>query len=301
MRSSTAALRLHVESVLHGRIVAPFRVRETLPPAVATTGISSLDARIGGLPRGCLTEIYGPACSGKTSVLHAALAERTAAGEVCALVDAQDAFDPCGAQSAGVVLERLLWVRCRSLESAIRCMDLLLHGGGFGIVVFDVGDVAARQVRKIQLNVWFRMRRAVEDTNTALLVLSQVSNAKTCASLVLRLEREASHWSLQKKDAGTRVSHTPGCLVDGSQYSAEMIRSLLRRESSVFADASRCSGNVPSGQSASFSTTLERYNALEEQHETPVEEISGSNKKQRGRVLSISQADSNAERIQSPD
>src|SRR5215475_4569592 len=146
MRSSTAALRLHVESALHGRVVAPFHVREVLPPLVAPTGIPSLDAQIGGLPRGCLTEIYGPACSGKTSILQAALAERTAAGEACALVDAQDSFDPCGARSAGVVLERLLWVRCRSLENAIRCMDLLLHGGGFGIVAFDVGDVPVRQV-----------------------------------------------------------------------------------------------------------------------------------------------------------
>lgn len=81
-------------------------------PEMVSSGIQEMDAMTGGLSRGCLTEICGPASSGRTSVLLAALASATRRQEVCALVDASDAFDPSSAAKAGVDFERLLWVRC---------------------------------------------------------------------------------------------------------------------------------------------------------------------------------------------
>ena len=81
-------------------------------PEMASSGIPALDALAGGLPRGCLTEICGPASSGRTTVLLAALAAATRRGEYCALVDASDALDPHSIAAAGVELDRLLWVRC---------------------------------------------------------------------------------------------------------------------------------------------------------------------------------------------
>jgi hypothetical protein len=81
-------------------------------PEMASSGIPELDALTGGLPRGCLTEICGPASSGRTTVLLAALAAATRRGEYCALVDASDALDPQSVAAAGVDLDRLLWVRC---------------------------------------------------------------------------------------------------------------------------------------------------------------------------------------------
>jgi recombination protein RecA len=225
MRSSTASLRLHIESALAGRVASPFRLREAVLPPVVPIGIPALDEFAGGLPRGSLTEIYGPVCSGKTSILHSALASRTSAAEACALVDAQDAFDPISSQLSGVFLPKLLWVRAHRLEQAFRCVDLLLHGGGFGFVVLDIADAPIRLVRKVPLNVWFRLRRAVEDTSTILLVLSQESNAKTCASLVLRLERETTMWS-QPSCKSVSEFHTPGCLLDKATHVAEAVRSL---------------------------------------------------------------------------
>jgi hypothetical protein len=243
MRPSTASLRLHVESALAGRVAAPFRLREERVPVVVPTGISALDELVGGLPRGSLTEIYGPPCSGKTSILHAALALRTMSSEVCALVDAQDSFDPSGSQASGVLLQQLLWVRCRGLEQAFRSLDLLLHGGGFGFIALDLGDAPVRQVRKVPLSVWFRLRRAVEDTATVLLVLSQESNVKSCASLVLRVEKEASRWSLQKRSKSEEAGfHTPGCLLDGSACSAEMVRSVERQKKVHVIDQLNCHG-----------------------------------------------------------
>jgi hypothetical protein len=81
-------------------------------PEMVSCGIPALDALTGGLPRGCLTEICGPASSGRTTVLLAALAAATRRGEFCVVVDASDALDPQSAAAAGVELNRLLWVRC---------------------------------------------------------------------------------------------------------------------------------------------------------------------------------------------
>ena len=227
MRSSTAALRLHVESALAGRVPAPFRLRDNAPPIAVPTGIPPIDESIGGLPRGSLTEIYGPPCSGKTSILHSALAARTCASETCALVDAQDAFDPASSQASGVFLSKLLWVRSHGIEQAFRSLDLLLQAGGFGFVVLDIADAPVRLVRKIPLNVWFRLRRAVENTSTILLVLSQESNAKTCASLVLRVERESTQWS-HRTHNNVPATHTCGCLLETATHAAEIVRSLVQ-------------------------------------------------------------------------
>ena len=81
-------------------------------PEMVSSGIAALDALAGGLPRGCLTEICGPASSGRTTLLLAALAAATRRGEFCVVVDASDALDPHSVAAAGVDLDRLLWVRC---------------------------------------------------------------------------------------------------------------------------------------------------------------------------------------------
>lgn len=232
MLSRSHTLRLHVESALAGRVIAPFRFQQP-QPITASAGIAGLDHLAGGLPRGCLTEIFGELSSGITSLLHSALAARTANSEVCALVDAQDSFDPCGAQSAGTALRQLLWVRCRNVDQALRSVDLLLHGGGFSLVAVDLSGAPTRLVRQIPLSFWFRLRRTVENSSTILLVLSRESNAKTCASLVLRMERETARWSLQDRPYPSSNFHTPGTLLDGWTTTAEMIRSRAPRKNVV--------------------------------------------------------------------
>jgi recombination protein RecA len=235
MNSRSAALRLHVESALAGRVPSPFRLRHLHDLQTVPAGIPQIDSLTGGLPRGGLTEIFGPPCSGRTSLLLSALASRTAAAEVCALVDARDAFDPHSAAAAGVKLDQLLWVRCANVEQAMRSTDLLIHGGGFGLVALDLSDIPPHLVRHVPLNVWFRLRRAVENTPTLLLLLGQESHAKTCASLVLRLEGEPARWSASSAD-DSPGAHTPlatlppSCaqLLDGAGSRAEIIRSRMQ-------------------------------------------------------------------------
>ncbi len=162
-------------------------------PEMVPSGIAAMDAFTGGLPRGCLTEICGPASSGRTTVLLAALAAATRRGEFCAVVDASDALDPQSAAAAGVELERLLWVRCgesspqKCLEQLLRAADLLLESRGFGLIVLDLGDLPQPAARRIPLTTWFRFRRAVEHTFTVLLAIERQSIAGSCSSLLIKL------------------------------------------------------------------------------------------------------------------
>src|SRR5712671_5095057 len=131
-------------------------------PEMVSSGITEMDVLTGGLPRGCLTEICGPASSGRTTLLLAALAAATRRGECCAIVDASDALDPQSAAAAGVELDRLLWVRCgesspqKCLEQLLRAADLLLESGGFGLIALDLGDLQPQTARHIPLTTWFR-------------------------------------------------------------------------------------------------------------------------------------------------
>jgi hypothetical protein len=86
--------------------------RDEREAGLAPTGWLSVDAALGGgFPRGECSEIAGPASSGRTSVLCALMAAAGARGEVMALVDTLDCFDPVSAAAMGVDLSRLLWVR----------------------------------------------------------------------------------------------------------------------------------------------------------------------------------------------
>lgn len=93
--------------------VRPASALEVRPaPAMVPFGIDGLDALTGGVPRGALTELFGPASSGRTSVMLSLMASVTRRQEVCALIDVTDSFDPVSGEAAGIDLRRMLWVRC---------------------------------------------------------------------------------------------------------------------------------------------------------------------------------------------
>ena len=245
-----ALLRARLEATLGDRFPAALGLGERPAPDLVSTGVAEIDALTAGLPRGALTEICGPASSGRTSLLLAALAEATRREEACALVDAGDAFDPHSAAAAGVELSRLLWVRCnnpmarwsddpiritrspdrpitQSLEQALRAADLLLQAGGFGLVALDLGDVPPALARRVPLTSWFRFRRAVERTPTVLLLVEQEPCAKTCASLVLRLQPSAVSFQPSAKHSEEGSSPTHGCLLSSHSIRVEVLRSRI--------------------------------------------------------------------------
>jgi hypothetical protein len=229
--------------------VAPASRLEVRPARqMVSSGVREIDALTGGMPCGCLTEICGPASSGRTSVLLAALAAATQRQEMCALVDVSDAFHPHSAVAAGVSFERLLWVRCgclqnspprhrstekiekieRPVEQALRVTDLLLQSGGFGLVMIDLGDTPSKMARRIPLASWFRFQRAVEHTATVLFVISQAPCAQTCASLLLKVSgKKLTAFSCQLSKE-TFPAHAQ--LLDGMQVQGELLRSRLERK-----------------------------------------------------------------------
>src|SRR5262245_55073584 len=87
------------------------------PAEVAPLDVERLDRGLsGGLPRGQVSEVVGPASSGRTSLVWAALGAATRRGEYVALVDTFDRFDPPTAAAAGLDLTHLLWVRGQAIS-----------------------------------------------------------------------------------------------------------------------------------------------------------------------------------------
>src|SRR6267142_2623552 len=113
-----AFARADLESILRARQLDR-TLTTALPPldprdesALAPSGVTALDARLGGgFPRGQLSELVGPRSSGRTSLMLQLLAAATSRGELVAVVDALDMFDVESAAAAGVDLTRLLWIR----------------------------------------------------------------------------------------------------------------------------------------------------------------------------------------------
>jgi hypothetical protein len=199
MRSALS--KAEIEANIATRFGAAFKLHEQAAPETLSTGIAEVDDLTGGIPRGAITEIFGRGSSGRTSLIYSALAYATAHEEICALVDTNDVFAPTAATTAGIDFDRLLWVRCAAnLEQAFKATDLLLHAGGFGLVILDIGDVAGKEARRIISSWWYRFRRTVEDRPTALMVISEEACTRSCAALTLELHG-SGEW------LRTRVTH----------------------------------------------------------------------------------------------
>jgi len=187
--------KAELEADLLSRFGEAFKIHEKSAGETLSTGVPEIDALSGGLPRGAISEIYGPASSGRTSLMFSMLAYATTHEETCALVDANDVFAPMAAVAAGVDFDRLLWVRCAgNLEHAFKATDLLLHAGGFGLVILDLGDVAGNDARRIITSWWYRFRHTVEDRPTVMTVISEEACTRSSAALTLELKGTAQ-WS----------------------------------------------------------------------------------------------------------
>ncbi|NTW54323.1 MAG: recombinase RecA [Chlorobaculum sp.] len=104
-----------------------------------STGSMALDYAlgVGGLPRGRVTEIYGPESSGKTTLALHVIAEAQKAGGIAAIVDAEHAFDPTYARKLGVDINALLVSQPESGEQALSIVETLVRSGAVDIVVID--------------------------------------------------------------------------------------------------------------------------------------------------------------------
>lgn len=165
-------------------------VQEPLPRFA--TGIEAIDRLLGGgFPRGRLSEVTGSATSGRTSLALALLARSTAAGEVCAVVDAADGFDPGAAAAAGVALERVLWARAPDLRRALRSTSRLLEAEGFGLVLLNLAAEGLRPPAPLCA----RLARLAAGTHTALVVLGLAVAEGASSEVVLEMRARRAHFT----------------------------------------------------------------------------------------------------------
>ena len=113
--------------------------KTTLGIDVVSTGALSLDLAlgIGGLPRGRVTEIYGPESSGKSTLAMHVVAEAQRNGGVCAYIDAEHAMDPIYAKAIGVDIDQLLISQPDTGEQALEICDMLVRSGAIDVIVID--------------------------------------------------------------------------------------------------------------------------------------------------------------------
>jgi len=111
----------------------------TMAIEAISTGALSLDLAlgIGGLPRGRVTEIYGPEASGKSTLAMHVVAEAQRNGGTCAYIDAEHAMDPVYAQAIGVDIDQLLISQPDTGEQALEITDMLVRSGAVDVLVID--------------------------------------------------------------------------------------------------------------------------------------------------------------------
>ncbi len=161
-------------------------IESSPPPGWEREGIDGL---LGLFAPGRLSEIVGPRSSGASSLLLALIARITTGGQV-AFVDGTDALDPTSIAAAGADLSALLWVRCGGrLRVALSAADLLARCPGFALVVLDLDDLGP-----VPASASIRLQRAVEGTDTILIVRSERHREGSPASLVLATRRLAPRW-----------------------------------------------------------------------------------------------------------
>jgi len=166
------------------------RTDERLP-----SGSDSLDRVLGGgFPRGRLSEVFGGASSGRTSLACRLLAATTARGEAAALVDCRDRFDPRCGRAAGIRLARVLWVRPHDEREALRCCEILLGTERLGLVVLDLADGLSPIAAARFSSAWPRLAHQAAAANVTLVLISRERLAGSFAALCLALRGGHALW-----------------------------------------------------------------------------------------------------------
>ena len=142
-KQKTKAVKIAMEQIEKqygkGAIMRLGDRKSTVEIGSISTGCFPLDIAlgVGGIPRGRVTEIFGPEASGKTTLGLHLVAEAQKAGGVAAFVDAEHALDPERAKGIGVKLEELLISQPDTGEQALEIVETLVRSGGLDIIIID--------------------------------------------------------------------------------------------------------------------------------------------------------------------
>jgi recombination protein RecA len=171
---------------------AVMRLGETAHQAVAAipTGSLALDLAlgVGGIPRGRVTEIYGPEASGKTTLCQHIVAEAQKLGGVCAYIDMEHALDPAYAARCGVDIENLYISQPDMGEQALEIAETLVRSGAVDVVVIDsvaalvpraeiegdMGDATMGAQARLMSQALRKLSGAIKQTNTVVIFTNQL-------------------------------------------------------------------------------------------------------------------------------
>jgi recombination protein RecA len=164
--------------------------RSQEPMDVVSTGSIGLDAAlgIGGLPRGRVVEIYGPESSGKTTIATHVIAEAQKKGGMCAIIDAEHAFDSAYAQKLGVDIDNLLISQPDYGEQGLEIADRLILSGALDVVVIDsvaalvpkgelegeMGDSKMGLQARLMSQALRKLTATISKTNTICIFINQL-------------------------------------------------------------------------------------------------------------------------------
>jgi recombination protein RecA len=163
---------------------------ERLKVAAIPTGSLSLDMAlgIGGVPRGRVTEIYGPEASGKTTICQHVIAEAQRMGGIAAFVDVEHALDPIYAARCGVNVDELYISQPDTGEQALEIAEALIRSGAVDVVVIDsvaalvpraeiegeMGDTHVGLQARLMSQALRKLVGAIKSSNTALIFTNQL-------------------------------------------------------------------------------------------------------------------------------
>ncbi len=154
------------------------------------TGSLALDIAlgVGGIPRGRVTEIYGPEASGKTTVCQHIIAEAQRSGGICAFIDMEHALDPVYATKCGVDVNSLYIAQPDTGEQALEIAEMLIRSGTMDIVVVDsvaalvpraeiegdMGDAHMGRMARLMSQALRKLSGAIKQSNTAMIFTNQL-------------------------------------------------------------------------------------------------------------------------------
>jgi recombination protein RecA len=158
--------------------------------AVISTGAISLDAAlgVGGIPRGRVTEIYGPEASGKTTIALHLIAEVQKGGGIAAFIDAEHALDPIYAQKLGVKTDELLISQPDTGEQALEIAETLVRSGAIDVIVVDsvaalvpkaeidgeMGDAQMGMQARLMSQALRKLTGIISKSKTAMIFINQL-------------------------------------------------------------------------------------------------------------------------------
>ena len=173
-----------------GSIVRLGSKEALLPIAVISTGSISFDAAlgVGGIPRGRVTEIFGPESSGKTTITLQVIAEAQRLGGLAAFVDAEHALDPGYAKKLGVDVDNLLVSQPDSGEQALEITEALVRSGAIDVLVVDsvaalvpkaeldgeMGDSHMGLQARLMSQALRKLTGTISKSRTALIFINQI-------------------------------------------------------------------------------------------------------------------------------